>query len=53
MQSFEKRRPKTVASFTTQAFGLGPNEKSAALNALKNAANVTAKTIVDKLMLKV
>lgn len=52
VQSFEKKRPKTVASFTTQAFGLGPNEKSAALNALKNAANVTAKTIVDKLNAK-
>jgi len=52
VQSFEKRRPKTVASFTTQAFGMGPNEKSAALNALKNAANVTAKTLVDKLNAK-
>ena len=51
VQSFEKKRPKTVASFTTQAFGLGPNEKSAALNALKNLANLT-KTIVDKLNAK-
>ena len=52
VQSFEKKRPKTVASFTTQAFGMGPNEKSATLNALKNASNVTAKTLVDKLNAK-
>ncbi len=52
VQSFEKRRPKTVASFTTQAFGMGPNEKSAALKALKNAAGITAKTLVDKLNAK-
>lgn len=52
IQSFEKKRPKTVASFTTQAFGLGPNEKSAATSALKNAVKVTAKTIVDKMNAK-
>ena len=52
IQSFEKKRPKTVASFTTQAFGMGPNEKSAATSALKNAVKVTAKTIVDKMNAK-
>ena len=52
IQSFEKKRPKTVASFTTQAFGMGPNEKSAATSALKNAVKLTAKTLVDKMNAK-
>lgn len=52
IQSFEKKRPKTVASFTTQAFGMGPNEKSAATSALKNAVQLTAKTLVDKMNAK-
>lgn len=52
IQSFEKKRPKTVASFSTQAFGMGPNEKSAATSALKNAVKLTAKTLVDKMNAK-
>ena len=52
IRDVSKLRAKNVASFTHQASGTGPDGKTAALNAMKNAATTVAQGIVDQLNAK-
>ena len=52
IKDVSQRRAKNVAAFTEQASGTGQDGKSAALNAMKNAATIVAEGIVDQLNAK-
>ena len=51
-QKLREKRAKNVAAFTEQASGTGQDGKTAALNAMKNAATIVAEGIVDQLNAK-
>ena len=52
IRDVSQKRAKNVAAFTEQASGTGQDGKTAALNAMKNAATIVAEGIVDQLNAK-
>ena len=52
IRDVSQKRAKNVAAFTEQASGTGQDGKTAALNAMKNAATIVDEGIVDQLNAK-